>query len=35
MMEVLQLVEKRHSLGLWGSAMPELSTRAESPLNTN
>jgi hypothetical protein len=35
MMEVLQLVEKRHSLGLWGSAMPELSTRAKSPLNTN
>lgn len=34
MVEVLQLVEKRHSLGLWGSAMPELSTRQSSPLNT-
>lgn len=34
MMEVLQLVEKRHALGLWGSAMPELSTRESSPLNT-
>ncbi|OJJ50383.1 hypothetical protein ASPZODRAFT_2117719 [Penicilliopsis zonata CBS 506.65] len=26
--EVLQLVEKRHSLALWGSAMPELSVAA-------
>lgn len=26
--EVLRLVEKRHSLGLWGTAMPELSTRS-------
>ncbi|KAJ5788756.1 hypothetical protein N7457_003746 [Penicillium paradoxum] len=34
MIEVLQLVEKRHALGLWGSAMPELSTRESSPLNT-
>lgn len=34
LIEVLQLVEKRHSLGLWGSAMPELSTRESSPLNT-
>ncbi|CAG8016631.1 unnamed protein product [Penicillium olsonii] len=34
MIEVLHLVEKRHSLGLWGSAMPELSTRESSPLNT-
>ena len=29
--EVLSLVEKRHSLGLWGSGMPELSPRAGSP----
>lgn len=29
--EVLQFVEKRHALGLWGSAMPELSPRAGSP----
>jgi hypothetical protein len=34
MVEVLQLVEKRHALGLWGSDMPELSTREASPLNT-
>ncbi|KAJ5964007.1 uncharacterized protein N7479_003883 [Penicillium vulpinum] len=34
MVEVLRLVEKRHSLGLWGSAMPELSTKGDSPLNT-
>ncbi|CAG8947040.1 unnamed protein product [Penicillium salamii] len=34
MIEVLHLVEKRHSLGLWGSAMPELSTRESSPLNS-
>ncbi|KAJ5676140.1 hypothetical protein N7462_009037 [Penicillium macrosclerotiorum] len=33
MIEVLQLVERRHSLGLWGSAMPELSVRENSPLN--
>ncbi|KAJ5543584.1 hypothetical protein N7461_009587 [Penicillium sp. DV-2018c] len=25
MIEVLQLVERRHALGLWGSAMPEIS----------
>lgn len=31
MYEVLKLVEKRHALGLWGSAMPELSPRAGSP----
>lgn len=29
--EVLQLVERRHALGLWGSAMPELSPRGGSP----
>ncbi|KKK25976.1 hypothetical protein AOCH_000978 [Aspergillus ochraceoroseus] len=29
--EVLKLVEKRHSLGLWGSGMSELSPRAGSP----
>ncbi|KAJ5823835.1 hypothetical protein N7447_006175 [Penicillium robsamsonii] len=34
MVEVFQLVEKRHSLALWGSAMPELSTKESSPLNT-
>ncbi|KAJ5170069.1 uncharacterized protein N7500_002852 [Penicillium coprophilum] len=34
MIEVLRLVERRHSLGLWGSAMPELSTKESSPLNT-
>ncbi|CAG8212703.1 unnamed protein product [Penicillium salamii] len=34
MIEVLHLVEKRHALGLWGSAMPELSTRESSPLNS-
>ncbi|KAJ5369158.1 uncharacterized protein N7496_008918 [Penicillium cataractarum] len=33
MVEVLQLVERRHALGLWGSAMPELSVRENSPLN--
>lgn len=32
--EVLSLVEKRHSLGLWGSGMPELSPRAGSPPKT-
>jgi hypothetical protein len=35
MYEVLQLVEKRHALGLWGSAMPELSVRENSPLNSD
>ncbi|EPS29346.1 hypothetical protein PDE_04295 [Penicillium oxalicum 114-2] len=35
MVEVLQLVERRHALGLWGSAMAELSVRQNSPLNTN
>ncbi|KAJ5920051.1 hypothetical protein N7516_010909 [Penicillium verrucosum] len=34
MIEVFQLVEKRHALGLWGSSMPELSTKGSSPLNT-
>ncbi|KAF4767855.1 hypothetical protein N7455_000055 [Penicillium solitum] len=34
MVEVFQLVEKRHALGLWGSSMPELSTKESSPLNT-
>jgi hypothetical protein len=34
MVDVLQLVEKRHALGLWGSGMPELSVRESSPLNT-
>ncbi|GMG22353.1 unnamed protein product [Aspergillus oryzae] len=29
--DVLKLVEKRHSLGLWGSGMSELSPRAGSP----
>ncbi|KAL4784993.1 hypothetical protein BJX76DRAFT_195391 [Aspergillus varians] len=29
--EVLKLVEKRHSLGLWGSGMEELSPRNSSP----
>ncbi|KAJ5212384.1 uncharacterized protein N7498_004030 [Penicillium cinerascens] len=33
LVEVLQLVEKRHALGLWGSAMPELSVRENSPMN--
>ncbi|CDM26300.1 transcriptional regulator family: Fungal Specific TF [Penicillium roqueforti] len=33
MIEVLQLVEKRHALGLWGSSMPELSTKEASSLN--
>ncbi|KAA8641937.1 Zn(II)2Cys6 transcription factor domain-containing protein [Aspergillus tanneri] len=32
--EVLKLVEKRHALGLWGSAMPEFSPRASSPPKT-
>lgn len=32
MIEVLSLVSKRHSLGLWGSDMPELSVRKNSPL---
>ncbi|KAF7713624.1 Fungal Zn(2)-Cys(6) binuclear cluster domain-containing protein [Penicillium ucsense] len=32
--EVLQLVERRHALGLWGSAMAELSVRQNSPLNS-
>ncbi|KAE8371508.1 hypothetical protein BDV26DRAFT_275947 [Aspergillus bertholletiae] len=31
MYDVLKLVEKRHSLGLWGSGMSELSPRAGSP----
>lgn len=31
MMEVFRLVEERHSLGLWGSSMPEISPRAGSP----
>ncbi|PYI15361.1 hypothetical protein BO99DRAFT_342762 [Aspergillus violaceofuscus CBS 115571] len=31
MYNVLKLVEKRHSLGLWGSGMSELSPRAGSP----
>ncbi|KAJ5132085.1 hypothetical protein N7448_006243 [Penicillium atrosanguineum] len=35
LVEVLQLVEKRHALGLWGSAMPELSVRENSPLNSD
>lgn len=35
MFEVLQLVEKRHALGLWGSEMPELSVRENSPLNSD
>ncbi|CAI7674864.1 unnamed protein product [Penicillium pancosmium] len=34
MLEVLQLVERRHALGLWGSGMAELSVRENSPLNT-
>lgn len=29
--EVVKLVEKRHSLALWGSAMPELSPNRGSP----
>lgn len=29
--QVLQLVERRHALGLWGSAMPEFSPWAEPP----
>ncbi|KAE8356825.1 C6 finger domain-containing protein [Aspergillus coremiiformis] len=29
--QVLKLVQKRHSLGLWGHGMSELSTRAGSP----
>lgn len=29
--DVVKLVEKRHSLALWGSAMPELSPRTGSP----
>ncbi|KAL5342134.1 hypothetical protein BJX70DRAFT_357042 [Aspergillus crustosus] len=33
--EVLKLVEKRHSLGLWGSGMAELSPRQNSPLRTD
>jgi hypothetical protein len=32
--DVLKLVEKRHSLGLWGSGMAELSPRAGSPPKT-
>ncbi|KAJ5234791.1 uncharacterized protein N7469_003959 [Penicillium citrinum] len=35
MIEVLQLVERRHSLGLWGSGMAEISVRENSPLNTD
>ncbi|KAJ5770457.1 uncharacterized protein N7511_002508 [Penicillium nucicola] len=34
MVELLHLVARRHSLGLWGSAMPELSTQQDSPLNS-
>jgi hypothetical protein len=34
MVEVLHLVERRHALGLWGSAMPELSTKGSSSLST-
>lgn len=34
MVEVLQLVERRHSLGLWGSNMSELSTNKGSEFNT-
>ncbi|KAJ5280467.1 transcriptional regulator family: Fungal Specific TF [Penicillium angulare] len=33
MIEVLSLVERRHSLGLWGSTMSEISTHKDSPLN--
>ncbi|KAL4864429.1 hypothetical protein BDV12DRAFT_176200 [Aspergillus spectabilis] len=33
--EVLKLVEKRHSLGLWGSGMAELSPRHNSPPRTD
>ncbi|KAJ5641648.1 transcriptional regulator family: Fungal Specific TF [Penicillium lividum] len=33
MTEVLTLVEKRHSLALWGGGMSELSTREGTPLN--
>ncbi|KAJ5108458.1 hypothetical protein N7456_005133 [Penicillium angulare] len=33
MTEVLSLVERRHSLGLWGSNMSEISTHKNSPLN--
>ncbi|KAL5041962.1 hypothetical protein BDW71DRAFT_200958 [Aspergillus fruticulosus] len=32
--EVLKLVEKRHSLALWGSGMEELSVRHNSPPRT-
>ncbi|KAL6235067.1 hypothetical protein BDW75DRAFT_230664 [Aspergillus navahoensis] len=32
--EVLKLVEKRHSLALWGSGMEELSVRQKSPPRT-
>ncbi|KAJ9295250.1 transcriptional regulator family: Fungal Specific TF [Paecilomyces variotii] len=31
MQEIFRLVEKRHSLSLWGSSMPEISPRAGSP----
>lgn len=34
MVEVLWLVSRRHALGLWGSDMPELSVRENSPLNS-
>lgn len=34
MVEVLWLVSKRHALGLWGSDMPELSVRENSPMNS-
>ncbi|KAL4972937.1 hypothetical protein BDW66DRAFT_162494 [Aspergillus desertorum] len=33
--EVLKLVEKRHSLALWGSGMEELSARHNSPPRTS
>ncbi|KAJ5708791.1 transcriptional regulator family: Fungal Specific TF [Penicillium malachiteum] len=35
MAEVLSLVERRHSLGLWGGNMSELSTHKDSPLNSD
>ncbi|KAL2857264.1 hypothetical protein BJY01DRAFT_202513 [Aspergillus pseudoustus] len=33
--EVLKLVEKRHSLALWGGGMEEISSRYNSPPRTN
>ncbi|KAJ5888592.1 hypothetical protein N7495_008633 [Penicillium taxi] len=35
LVEVLQLVERRHSLGLWGGNMAEISTHKYSPLNVS